>query len=87
MIDAGALYEATIFAADNNALEVRSLHRSGPTDIKEVEAAREAFFTQETFTRRGIWDKNLFDNNSYLTFQWGDIRRFLENKRTRVIGE
>jgi hypothetical protein len=61
--DAGALYEATIFAADNNALEVRSLQRSGPTGIQEVEAAREAFFTQETFTRRGIWDKNLFDNN------------------------
>ena len=31
--------------------------------------------------------KNLFDNNSYHTFQWEDIRRFLENKRTGVIGE
>jgi len=31
--------------------------------------------------------KNLFSNNSYLTFQWEDIRGFVENKRTGVIGE
>ena len=31
--------------------------------------------------------KNLFNNNSYLTFQWEDIRRFVENKRTGVLGE
>lgn len=61
--DAEALYEATIFAADNNALEVRSLQRSGPTSIPQVEAARDAFFKQETFTRRGIWDRNLFDGD------------------------
>ena len=29
-------YEATCFAADNNALEVRSLERSGPTKIDEI---------------------------------------------------
>lgn len=61
--DAEALYEATVFAADNNALEVRSLNRSGPTKIKEVQDARDAFFMQTTFTRRGIWDKNLFDGD------------------------
>ncbi len=61
--DAEALYEATIFAADNNALEVRSLQRSGETTIPEVKAARDAFFNQEAFVNRGVWDKNLFDGN------------------------
>ncbi|MBN1387818.1 MAG: hypothetical protein JW965_05180, partial [Bacteroidales bacterium] len=61
--DAEALYEATVFAADNNALEVRSLHRSGETSVPEVKAARDAFFNQKTFVERGVWDYNLFDSN------------------------
>lgn len=61
--DAEALYEATVFAADNNALEVRSLERSGKTSIPEVQAARDAFFNQEAFVDMGIWDKNLFDGD------------------------
>ncbi len=61
--DAQALYEATVFAADNNALEVRSLYRSGPTRIPQVKAARDAFFQQAVFVDRGIWDRNLFDSN------------------------
>jgi hypothetical protein len=61
--DAEALYEATCFVADSNALEVRSLLRSGPTQIPQAERAREAFFEQPMFVNRGIWDKNLFDGN------------------------
>jgi hypothetical protein len=61
--DAEALYEATVFAADNNALEVRSLFRSGPTAVPQVAAARDAFFNQTVFTQRGIWDRNLFDGD------------------------
>lgn len=61
--DVDALYEATIFAADNNALEVRSLERSGDTSLPMVKAARDAFFTQSAFINRGVWDKNLFDGN------------------------
>ncbi|RTE53929.1 hypothetical protein EHW67_08320 [Arenibacter aquaticus] len=61
--DVASLYEATIFAADNNALEVRSLQRSGETNIPEVKAARDAFFNQEAFVNRGVWDKNLFDGD------------------------
>ena len=61
--DAEALYEATVFAADNNALEVRSFLRSGPSRIPQVKKAREAFFNQEVFVQRGIWDKYLFDGN------------------------
>lgn len=61
--DAESLYEATVFSADNNALEVRSLERSGPTAILEVQAARDAFFEQDAFVDMGIWDKNLFDGD------------------------
>ncbi len=61
--DAEALFESTCFAADNNALEVRSLLRSGPTAIPQVDAARRAFFTKPMFVNRGIWDRNLFDGD------------------------
>lgn len=61
--DTEALYEATCFAADNNALEVRSLKRSGTTNIPQVQKARDAFFNQDVFIKRGIWDKNLFDGD------------------------
>ncbi|MBU3024181.1 hypothetical protein [Zobellia galactanivorans] len=61
--DVESIYEATVFAADNNALEVRSLQRSGATLIPEVKAARDAFFNQKAFVNRGVWDKNLFDGN------------------------
>ncbi len=61
--DAQALYEATVFAADNNALEVRTLQRSGPTRIPQVKKARDAFFNQAVFVERGIWDRNLFDGD------------------------
>lgn len=31
--------------------------------------------------------QNLFRNNSYLTLQWEDIGRFVENRRTGTLGE
>lgn len=61
--DAFTLYETTVFSADNNALEVRSLQRSGETRIPEVKQARDAFFNQEAFVSRGVWDRNLFDGD------------------------
>jgi hypothetical protein len=61
--NARAFYEATCFAADNNALEVRSLMRSGPTEIPQVQKARDAFFNQEVLIERGVWDKYLFDGD------------------------
>ena len=61
--DAASLYYATAFAADNNAMEVRSLQRSGETKVAEVAAARKAFFEQPIFIDREIWDRNLFDGN------------------------
>jgi hypothetical protein len=66
--DAEALYEATCFAADNNALEVRSLLRSGPSAVPQVEAARTAFFHKPMFVNRAIWDRNLFDGDIATSF-------------------
>lgn len=72
--DAEALYEATVFAADNNAMEVRSLYRSGETKIPQVKAARDAFFQQATFVNRGIWDQNMFDGNMNTRFYPSKIK-------------
>lgn len=89
--DAEALYYATCFAADNNALEVRSLKRSGETAIPEVKAARDAFFGQKLFGEREIWDRNLFDGNKKTGFsiamRWGDIRPFGESGFCLDMGE
>jgi len=85
--DAEALYEATCFAADSNALEVRSLHRSGPSRIPVVQAARKAFFEQPMFVNRGIRDRNLFDGNLSTFFQArfrGGVLRVDLGEATRV---
>ena len=66
--DAESLYEATCFAADNNALEARSLLRSGPTKIPQVQEARDALFGQELFASRGLWDRYLFDGDLKTSF-------------------
>jgi len=66
--DAEALYEATVFSADNNALEARSLIRSGQSMIQAVAAAREAFLNQPLFEARGVWDKYMFDGDYETSF-------------------
>jgi len=66
--DAEALYEATCFAADNNALEVRSLERSGPTAVSQVRDARDAFLHHPSFNQRGVWDRFLFDGSPATAF-------------------
>ena len=66
--DVSSIYYATCFAADNNALEVRSLQRSGPTEIEAVQNARDAFFNQPIFVKREIWDRNLFDGDPSTAF-------------------
>lgn len=62
------LFEAVAFQTDNNALEVRSLMRSGKSIYKEVEDARNAFFNNPLFKELGIWDKQLFDGNEETGF-------------------
>jgi len=70
-----SLYEATVFSADNNALELRSIKRSGWSKIPEVRAAQDAFFKQKTFVDRGIWDKNLFDGD-LSTAYWPSTKKY-----------
>lgn len=73
--DAEALYEATCFAANNNALEIRSKFRSGPTAIPQVKKARDAFFNQTLLVERGVWDRYLFDDdvNTFFRLRTGAI--------------
>ncbi len=66
--DASSLYYATCYAADNNALEARSLERAYITKIPEVKAARNAFTSQETFVSRELWDRFLFDGDQNTRF-------------------
>lgn len=66
--DAESLCEATFFAADNNALEVRELLRSGPTAVPEVQRARDTFFDQPVFRQRSLWDRYLFDHDPNTAF-------------------
>lgn len=66
--DAEQLYEATCFNAQNDALEVQSLRRSGPSAIPQVRQARKAFFEQALFWRRGIWDRYMFDGREETFF-------------------
>ncbi len=75
--DAESLYEATCFAADNNALEVRSLLRSGPTKISQVQKARDAFLGQDLFISHGLWDRYLFDGNRKTSF-------YVDRRQARV---
>jgi hypothetical protein len=79
--DAEALYEATCFAADSNALEVRELERSGPTTVPEVQRARDAFFEQPVLKGRNLWDRNLFDDDPDTAFAVG--RRRVSDMRVR----
>ena len=61
--DSEKMLETVFFGLDNNALEVRSLMRSGETSIPQVKAARDAFFESPLFVELGIWDRQLFDGN------------------------
>ncbi len=88
--DAEALYEATCFAANNNALEIRSKFRSGPTAIPQVKKARDAFFDQKLLVERGVWDRYLFDGDLETFFRlctgeiWGGALRVDLGESTEV---
>jgi hypothetical protein len=88
--DAEALYEATCFAANNNALKIRSKGRSGPTAIAQVKAARDAFFDQTLIKERGVWDRFLFDNDLDTFFRmrtkaiWGGALRIDLGESTKL---
>jgi len=79
--DAEALYEATCYAADNNALELRSKARSGETKNPVVQKARDEFFNQKLLVERGVSDQYLFDGDLDTSFRvrtrpiWGSSVR------------
>ncbi|MBO4417108.1 MAG: hypothetical protein J5801_03175 [Bacteroidales bacterium] len=62
------IYDAMTYAADNNALELRSLERSGSTAIPQVQAARDALFNQRSFAIRDCWDRFMFDDDPNTSF-------------------
>ena len=62
------LYEATVFAADNDSLEHRSIERSGSTDIPVVQRARDFFFNQKILKDRAVSHKYMFDGDPGTTF-------------------
>ncbi len=55
------LYETAMYSISNDALEARSILRSGETKIPEVQKARDAFFGQLHYQLRGCEAKNMFD--------------------------
>lgn len=55
------LYEKACFDADNDSLEARVMKRSGETEIPQVKAARDAFFSQKAYTVRGCEGRAVFD--------------------------
>lgn len=57
------LYETAMYAINNDSLEIRSLRRSGETQIPQVKAARDAFFSQKHYVLRGCEAENMFDGN------------------------
>ena len=75
------LYETAMYAIGNDALECRSLRRSGKTKISQVKAARDAFFNQEHFKLRGCEAKNMFDGKSDSFFDSQSKTYLDENRR------
>ena len=82
--DAEALYEATCFSADSDALEFRALRRSGPTNIPQVQKARDAFVNQWMVKERGIDPAYLFDNNPETVYTYKTFRRHILEKNIRI---
>lgn len=62
------LYEATMFAADNDSLEHRSIERSGPTEIPVVQRARDFFFNQKILKDRAVSHHYMFDGDPATNF-------------------
>jgi len=78
--DAESLYETTCFAADNDPLEIRSLRRSGPSRIPQVQKARHAFLDQDMLAERGILQQFLFDGDMNTVYRF-DRRFGLEGEK------
>lgn len=72
------IYEAAMFAVSNDSLEAECLRRAGASAIPEVNAARDAFFSQATYMLRGCEASAMFDGKKD-TFFDGQSRRYKNN--------
>ncbi len=81
--DAETLYESSCFAADNDPLEIRSLRRSGPSSIPQVQKARQAFLDQPIIAERGILQEYLFDGNPSTVYD--PLRSMRKSPESRVL--
>lgn len=66
--NAEQLFETAYFFADNDNLELRSLRRSGKSNVKQVQKARKEFFSQPSYKLRGIDTSIPFDGNADTVF-------------------
>ncbi len=66
--NAEQLFETANFGMDMDALEARSIKRSGETNIPQVKAARDAFFAQKTYLLRGPESRFAFDGEENTFF-------------------
>lgn len=78
------LIEATLFAMDNDSLESRCIKRAGQSAVPQVQAARDAFFAQDTYILRGCENAYAFDGNPDTFFDGNS--RFLWGTGTRIDG-
>ena len=53
--------ETLLFAQNHDSLERQAVTKAGKTEIPEVQAARDAFFGQQTYRLRGIESRYAFD--------------------------
>lgn len=68
LTDAREKLETVWFAVDSDSLEARCVKRSGETRIPEVRAAREAFFSQDSYVLRGPENRFAFDGDDSTFF-------------------
>jgi len=76
------LYESAMYAITNDALEKRSVLRSGETKIPEVQKARDAFFNQKHYKLRGCEMNAMFDGKDDTFFDSQSKTYIDENRRT-----
>ncbi|MCH5198430.1 MAG: hypothetical protein J1E34_05945 [Oscillospiraceae bacterium] len=72
------IYEAAMFAVSNDSLEAQCIKRAGLSAIPEVNAARDAFFSQATYRLRGCEAAAMFDGKKD-TFFDGQSRHYKNN--------
>ena len=66
--DMESIFWATAYSQSSDCLELQSIRRSGPTEIPQVQASRDAFFNQKIYRNREIDSRYLFDGDKSTCF-------------------